>query len=148
MKRILEPEVMDDADEATSYDALVSDRQGRILDECFARSALNLGISEGKILDIGTGTGRIPINIAKLCPKFKIVAVDLSESMLAVAKENSEDEKVSDKIKFEFADAKSLPFPDNHFDLVISHVAMHHIPDPVSVLSEANRVLRGGGDVN
>ena len=46
MKRTLEQEAMDNLEEAVAYDRLVSDKQGDVLDECFALSVLNLGISE------------------------------------------------------------------------------------------------------
>ncbi len=145
MKRILEPESMDSLEEAIPYDALVSDKQGDILDECFALSILNMGVPEGKILDIGTGTGRIPIKIAKKCPQYLITAIDLSNNMLKVANENKRKYGVKDNIEFQYGDAKKMPFDDDYFDIVISHVTFHHIANPVPALKEANRVLKPGG---
>jgi ubiquinone/menaquinone biosynthesis C-methylase UbiE len=147
MKRVLEPEVMDEIEEAEAYDGMVAGRQGELLLQCFAYSALNLGVSSGRLLDIGTGSGRIPINIARLCPDLDITAVDMSESMLSVAQKNSEASGTDNQIEFKVADAKQLPFPDNTFDLVISHVTLHHIPNPLSMLKEVNRVLKPGGGV-
>ena len=145
MKRILEPESMDSLDEALAYDALVSAKQGDILDECFVLSILNMGVPEGKILDVGTGTGRIPIKIAQKCPLFLITAIDLSKNMLKVANENKRHYGVKDYIEFQYGDAKKMPFDDEYFDLVISHASLHHILDPVTVLKEANRVLKTEG---
>jgi ubiquinone/menaquinone biosynthesis C-methylase UbiE len=147
MKRVLEPEVMEEIEEAQAYDGMVADRQGERLHQCFVYSVLNLGLSSGRLLDIGTGSGRIPINIAKLCPNFEITAVDMSENMLAVAQKNSTANGTGNRIEFKVADAKQLPFKDNTFDLVISHVTLHHIPDPLSMLKEVKRVLKPGGGV-
>ena len=147
MKRTLEKEAMDSLEETVAYDRLVSDKQGDILDECFALSVLNLGISEGKILDIGTGTGRIPIKIVNKQSSFQVVGIDLSENMLQVAKENREQIcSHPDHIEFQYADAKNLPYEDDYFDVVMSHVTLHHLEDPLPVLKEANRVLNRGGD--
>lgn len=145
MKRILEPESMDSLEEAIPYDALVSDKQGDILDECFVLSILNMGVTEGKILDIGTGTGRIPIKIAKKCPQYLITAIDLSKNMLKVANENKRRYGLEDYIEFQYGDAKKMFFDDDYFDIVISHVTFHHIANPVPALKEANRVLKPGG---
>jgi ubiquinone/menaquinone biosynthesis C-methylase UbiE len=147
MKRVLEPEVMEEIEEAQAYDGMVADKQGERLHQCFVYSVLNLGLSSGRILDIGTGSGRIPINIARLCQEFDITAIDMSENMLAIAKKNSTANGTDNRIEFKVADAKQLPFQDNTFDMVISHVTLHHIPNPLSMLKEVNRVLKPGGGI-
>lgn len=47
--------------------------------------------------------------------------------------------------RLEYASALSLPFPDNHFDIVFSHGVLHHIPDILSAQAEIHRVLKPGG---
>ena len=133
---------MDSLEEAIPYDALVFDKQGNILDECFALSILNMGVPEGKILDIGTGTGRIPIKIAQKCPQYLITAIDLSNNMLKIANENKRKYGVKDHIEFQYGDAKKVHFDDDYFDIVLSNVTFHHIANPLPALKEANRVLK------
>lgn len=145
MKRILEAEAMDDKDEALAYDALNAYGQGDLLHECFSTSVLNLGIQKGKILDIGTGTGSIPVKIALRNKHLQITGIDLSSSMLDIAREKSIKNGVSHQIEFVRVNANSIPYEDNYFDMVISHVTLHHIPDPVPILKEAFRVLKPEG---
>lgn len=138
IERILEPEVMDTMEDALEYDAMDFTE----VNTSFAERAVELLPPEGIVLDLGTGTARIPILILERNPKLKIIAVDLSENMLKVGKFNVEKNNLSSNIKLEIVDAKKLPYPDNYFDAVISNSLMHHIPDPLPVLKEINRVLK------
>ncbi|AFY55833.1 methylase involved in ubiquinone/menaquinone biosynthesis [Rivularia sp. PCC 7116] len=69
---------------------------------------------EAKILDIGCGTGRHSIELAKR--GYKVIGIDLSESMLRRAKQKAGEEDV--EVKFEKHDARKIPYLDQ-FDLVI-----------------------------
>lgn len=138
IERILEPEVMDTMEDALEYDAMDFTE----VNTSFAERAVELLPAEGLILDLGTGSARIPILILQRNPKLKIIAVDLSENMLKVGKLNVEKYNYSSNIKLEIVDAKKLPYPDNYFDAVISNSLLHHIPDPLPVLKEINRVSK------
>lgn len=143
MGRVLEREVMDGEDEAAEYDEL--DRLwGDVVFQGFAESAAHMGVRRGRVLDVGTGTGRLAIRLARLNPDFDIEAVDLSEKMLAFAREHAAREGVAN-IRFSRGDAKALPYPDGSFDLVICHQFLHHFTDPVVPLKEMNRVARPEG---
>ncbi len=138
IERILEPEVMDTMEDALEYDAMDFTE----VNTSFAERAIELLPAEGLVLDLGTGSARIPILILQRNPKLKIVAVDLSENMLKVGKLNVDAFNYSSNIKLEIVDAKKLPYPDKHFDAVISNSLLHHIPDPLPVLKEINRVSK------
>lgn len=144
MERILELEIMADKDEAEAYDKLVSAPQGDILDTCFALSVLDAAPAQGVILDLGVGTARIPINIRRFSDRHAIWALDISQSMLEIAAGNIENEEAPD-INCIRADMKRLPFPDASVDMVISHVAMHHLPEPTHMLKETARILKPEG---
>ncbi len=144
MERILEPEIMADKGEAEAYDQLVSDPQGEMLDTCFALSVLDAAPAHGVILDLGVGTARIPINIRRFSDRHTICALDISQSMLEIAAKNIETGEALD-IHCVRADMKRLPFPDASVDMVVSHVAMHHLPEPTRMLKEAARVLKHEG---
>jgi ubiquinone/menaquinone biosynthesis C-methylase UbiE len=112
----------------------------------FVNKVLRKGIKSGRVLDIGTGSGRLAIELARAKNySFEIVAVDISENMILKAKENARDAGVADKIKFMVATAASLPFADNSFDIVISYASLHHWFNPVSVLNEVARVKGENG---
>ncbi|MEX0702881.1 MAG: class I SAM-dependent methyltransferase [Planctomycetales bacterium] len=159
LPRILEPEVMDTAEEARDYDAM----DHAAVNRAFAADFLSLlqgsplaarlaGAGDPlRILDVGTGTALIPIEI---CRTFRldgatlpvrITAIDLAGEMLKLAERNVRDAGLADRVQLEPADAKRLPYGDGSFDAVISNSIVHHIPEPVDVLREMRRVLRPGG---
>lgn len=138
LPRILEPEVMDTIEDALEYDAM----DFTDVNNAFAERAVELLPPEGIIIDLGTGTARIPILITELNPRLKIIATDLSKNMLEVGKKNVSKSKFKDNIVLLPVDAKHLPYPDHFFDGVISNSLIHHIPDPLQVFKEINRVAK------
>jgi ubiquinone/menaquinone biosynthesis C-methylase UbiE len=141
MERILEPEVMDTEAEALEYDAM----DFLAINTLFAQRAVELGSRIAQVLDLGTGTARIPILIAQARPEWQIMAIDLAESMLAIARENVVRAKLETQIQLQFMDAKQLPYPSSSFDGVISNSLIHHLPDPLPFFQELKRVLKPQG---
>jgi ubiquinone/menaquinone biosynthesis C-methylase UbiE len=143
MQRVTEPEVMDSPQEAIEYDAMdFSD-----VNTAFAERAIELGPSQGLILDAGTGTAQIPILMCQRCPQWQIIGIDLAQSMLNVGQKNIEYSGLQDHIKLELVDAKQLPYPDACFDMVVSNSLVHHLPDPLPFLLELKRVLKPNGAI-
>lgn len=141
MQRILEPEVMDTWEEAAEYDAMDFTE----VNTAFAQRAVELGATSARILDVGTGTARIPIAIAQMRPSWQITAIDLSKNMLLIGARNVEAAKLQAKIKLELADAKKMPYENEYFDMVISNSIVHHLPDPLPFFQEIKRVLKPNG---
>ncbi len=114
----------------------------------FVWKILRQGIRSGKVLDIGTGSGRLAIELASArgC-SFDITGLDVSENMLKRARENAAKAGVADKISFVLGNADALPFPDRSFDLVVSYASLHHWFQPVQVFSESYRVAGQRGKV-
>ncbi len=100
--------------------------------------------SDGLLLDLGTGPGYLPIEIAKRAPQVRVVGVDASGELVRIARANAEREDVSDRVRFERCDANSLFFEDDSFDLVISTGSLHAWKNPVLVIDECFRVLKPG----
>ena len=142
MRRTLEPEVMDTLEEALEYDAM----DHRAPNEAFVERLVALG-ARGRMLDIGTGPGHVPLLVCERIRDAQVVAVDLAETMLerARAKVAAASPEVRGRIELRRADAKALPFPAGSFDVVFSNTILHHIPEPIDLLREARRVLRPGG---
>lgn len=142
MHRILEPEVMDTWEEAIEYDSMDFTQINR----AFAESVIELAPpAPATILDAGTGTARIPIFIAQMRPNWQLTCIDLSENMLKIGAENIKKAGLQSQINLQLVDAKKTPYPDAHFDLVISNSIVHHLSDPLPFFSEIKRLLKPSG---
>ncbi len=141
LERVLEPEVMDTAEEARDYDAM----DHAAVNTRFCEDLLALGPLPPKVLDVGTGTARIPIELATAAKDVTIIAIDLAHHMLDLGRENARNAHVDDRVILEKVDAKSLPYADGAFDAVISNSIVHHIPEPARALAEMWRVTKRGG---
>ena len=162
LPRVLESEVMDTPEEARDYDSMDHSAVNRV----FASDVLSVWDTEIPILDVGTGTAQIPIELRRQCRELgppwgpllwdsiHIVAIDLADHMLALARANVEKAGLSElmdggrvglvpRIKVEKADAKRLPYPEHHFGAVISNAMIHHVPDPFDCFAEMHRVCGG-----
>jgi len=101
-------------------------------------------INQGKILDIGTGSGNLPIEIAKRAPNLKIIGIDISKVLIKIARKMAKRENVENTVKFEVKSAYNLKFEDSRFDLVISLGVVHHLKYPLRAFNEIYRVLKPG----
>ena len=111
----------------------------KIADEIFSE------IESGKILDIGTGPGYLPIEIAKRRPMIRIDGIDLSKRMIEVARINARDAGVLSQINFEPGNANKLRFGDNLYDMVVSTGVFHSWKNPIRAIDEIHRVLKPEG---
>jgi ubiquinone/menaquinone biosynthesis C-methylase UbiE len=143
IERQLEPEYMDSHDEARAYDAM----DHGTVNATFAEDLLATGDTDGMVLDVGTGTALIPIEICNRHPSLRIVAADAATTMLDLGRMNVAAAGHEQRIRLCQVDAKSLPFNDGEFDCVISNSLMHHLPDPAVAARELVRVLKPGGRV-
>ncbi|HEY9600943.1 MAG TPA: class I SAM-dependent methyltransferase [Allocoleopsis sp.] len=143
MERVIEPEVMDSLQEAIEYDAM----DFTDVNTDFAERAVELGPLEGLILDAGTGPARIPIFLCQRRPQWRVIGIDLAQSMLDVGLKNIKDAGLQQQIELELVDAKRLPYPDARFDMVVSNSLIHHLPNPLPFLRELKRVLKPNGAI-
>jgi ubiquinone/menaquinone biosynthesis C-methylase UbiE len=106
------------------------------------------GLHEGaRVLDVGTGPGRVPLEIARACPGLRVEGLDLSTEMVSQARRNAVDAGLDDRVLFTVGDVADLPYADATFDLVVSTMSQHHWADAGAGLRELRRVLRPGGQV-
>ncbi len=112
--------------------------------ELVAEDVARYGAAE-RILDIGTGPGRLLLTLRQPFPHAALVGVDISPSMLAQARRNIEQHGRTTGIEVGAASADGLPFAGGTFDRVISTGSLHHWKAPLAGLAEAHRVLRDGG---
>lgn len=141
LERVLEPEVMDTAKEADDYDAMDHSEVNRQ----FVVDLLEIGLPGPDILDLGTATALIPIELCRQYEECRIMAADLSTHMLDLARYNIEIASLIERIQLDLSDAKNMLYADNMFHAVISNSLIHHIADPLGVMREVLRVTAAGG---
>jgi ubiquinone/menaquinone biosynthesis C-methylase UbiE len=101
-------------------------------------------MGNGTVLDLGSGTGYLSMEIAKRSPSLRVYGIDLSRRMVKIARRHA---KGVDNARFVFGNAANLPFKDNSIDLVVSTGASHHWKTPRMVFDECYRVLKTGKEV-
>jgi ubiquinone/menaquinone biosynthesis C-methylase UbiE len=101
-------------------------------------------------LDLGTGTGSLALAAAERWPSARIVALDASEAMLAVARSRVVADGDADPSRFEWlsSDAAAIPLDDAAVDTIASSFMLQLATDRPAVLREALRVLRPGGNLS
>jgi ubiquinone/menaquinone biosynthesis C-methylase UbiE len=132
---------MDSAEEARDYDAMDHSAVNRV----FVADFLAVWNGVVPILDLGTGTAQIPIELCRQDTRAVVTAIDAAAHMLALAQRNVLAAGLHERVRLERADAKRLPYADGAFAAIISNSIIHHIPEPITVLAEMVRVLAPGG---
>jgi ubiquinone/menaquinone biosynthesis C-methylase UbiE len=95
-------------------------------------------VSEPKrALDLGTGTGAVALLVAERFPQAEVVGADLSPRMLIEARRKTPPE-LTDRVRFDEADAERLPYADGWFDLVT-------LANMIPFFNELDRVVAPGG---
>lgn len=111
----------------------------------FRREARNVGqhLRTGcNVLEVAPGPGFFAIELAKL-GDFRITGLDISQTLVEIAKENARNEGVN--IDFFLGNAAAMPFADKSFDIAYCSAAFKNFSEPVKALDEMHRVLRPGG---
>jgi len=107
-------------------------------------------------LDMGCGRGAVLFMVAGLLPRGKTVGVDIwkssdqSGNALATTEHNARLEGVADRVELHTGDMRKLPFADNSFDIILSSLAIHNIPEKAGrdkAIDEAIRVVKSGGRI-
>ncbi|MDI6783066.1 MAG: peptide chain release factor N(5)-glutamine methyltransferase [bacterium] len=133
-------------------EVLIPRPETEILVETTLQIISNLAKQKLRILDIGTGSGNIAISLAKQLELAEVVALDISEQAIAVAKQNAILHQVNDRIRFiKSALFDNISETENRFEIIVSNPP--YIPEPeFEQLSldireyEPHQALTGGND--
>jgi ubiquinone/menaquinone biosynthesis C-methylase UbiE len=98
-------------------------------------------IHSGTVLDLGSGTGYLSIEIAKKVPDVQVYGIDLSGQMVKIARRHA---KGVGNARFHLGNVAELPFEDDSVDFIVSTGALHHWKRPTRVFDECYRVLEIG----
>lgn len=99
-------------------------------------------LAEGRILEVGVGTGR---NLQYYSPGATVTGIDFSPRMLEKARAKARQLGISADLRL--MDAQAMEFPDASFDAVVATCVFCSVPDPVKGLREVRRVCRPGGKI-
>jgi SAM-dependent methyltransferase len=94
-----------------------------------------------RALDLACGPGIVTAELAAAAGE--VVALDLTPEMLAKARERCSKANLRN-VTFQEGSATKLPFPESHFDIVVTRAAIHHFQEPGRILDEARRVMKKG----
>lgn len=97
------------------------------------------------VLDMATGTGEVAIEIYKRIPEVRVIALDFSPSMLAIAQKKVRSRGLGDRIRLSLGDARCLPLKNSSFDLLTIAFGIRNIEQCALALAEFRRVLKPGG---
>lgn len=109
-----------------------------------ALGALLAAAPIGRLLDVGTGTGRMAELLEPLAES--VAALDNSPEMLRLARARLQ-HLAPGRVELVQGDFAALPFADASFDTVLFHQVLHYAQAPETVLAEAARVTRAGGRI-
>ena len=144
MDRILEPEIMDGEAEAAAYArADFSDSNQAYVADVVKSFPAHLA----QVVDLGCGPGDIDIRLSRAAPASRIVGVDGSRAMLAIAHQALRSAGLEEKVSFLAQRLPGVALPDGSFDLVLSKDMLHHLPDPQVLWREVRRLGRPGAAV-
>ena len=117
-------------------------REGTLKRGVLAHAAIQPG---DDVLDVGCGTGTLVVAAARREPLAQFTGLDADPSVLARARQKAAATRFD--IAFDEGRADALPYADGSFDVVLSTLFFHHLPDAVkhATAAELARVLRPGG---
>jgi ubiquinone/menaquinone biosynthesis C-methylase UbiE len=99
-----------------------------------------------KILDLGTGSGYLAFEIAKLNPQCNTIGLDIVEKTITRNNSIVKDNDLKN-LKFTYYDGEIFPYDTDFFDIIVCRYALHHFPQIEMCFSELSRVLKTNGQL-
>ncbi|GAB2617633.1 27-O-demethylrifamycin SV methyltransferase [Streptomyces capparidis] len=124
-----------------SADGPVAEATERMTEQMIRRLDAEAGHT---VLDIGCGTGKPAVRLAR-ATGADVTGITVSRRQLDLSNARAQAEGLAGRVRFVYADAMDLPYPDASFDRAWALESMLHMPDRGRVLKETARVLRPGG---
>lgn len=147
MKRIPEPELMDEPEQAQAYAEADFSEPNELFLACFRE--LHPGpLGAASVLDLGCGPADILVRFAWAYPEARLHGVDGSEAMLAFGRRALErHSQLSDRVALSCETLPSDRLPASAYDVVISNSLLHHLWDPQVLWTTVRQCGRPGADI-
>jgi ubiquinone/menaquinone biosynthesis C-methylase UbiE len=144
MERILEPEIMNDEQQALAYaKADFSTSNQWYVDHLLADYPDKIG----NVIDIGCGPGDVMLRLAAARPAARITAIDGSNAMIELARKAVRSAGLLERVTALQGYVPGLRLEEHSFDAILSKDLLHHLPDPMVLWSEARRLGRPGAAI-
>lgn len=144
MKRVLEPEVMDDPEQVLAYaQADFEEENQGFVDQFFT---LYPDLQNPHIVDLGCGPGDIPLRVARRHPTCSVTGIDASQPMITYAEQAVKKAGFHDRVQFlcqRFQDVNLSP----PADAMISNSLVHHVPNPLRFWYCLKTLLKPGSPI-
>ncbi len=134
----------DDGSDAAQYDRNAARRFDKVYRNVVQQLIDDYAVTSGRALDIGCGPGQMSLLLAEMTD-LSVTGLDIEPEAIDIARRHAQEAGLAERCRFMCADAHSLPFPDNTFDLVVSRGTLSFLRDHVLAMREVYRVLRPGG---
>jgi ubiquinone/menaquinone biosynthesis C-methylase UbiE len=143
MKRVLEPELMDDERQAIAYAKADFSASNQFFVDSLIRDFPGLA----RALDIGCGPGDVGIRLARAAPGLHVTAIDGSASMITLARDAVKAAGLEGRVALRQGFVPGVSLESTGFDAVLSKDLLHHLPDPAVLWEEIKRLGRPGAVV-
>lgn len=144
MDRVLEPEIMDDPEQARIYAAADFSEENALFVDQFLLCAGEL--DDAHIVDLGCGPADIPIRLAKRCDTVRVTGIDASPPMIAIARQAVERAGLNERIQLCCQRFQDVVLPEPA-DGVISNSLVHHVRNPLQFWYAVKRMAKPGSPV-
>lgn len=145
LERLLPLQTLDAIGEAWDSNEMDhADPNRAFVGDLLAEAELAGGLA-GEMLEVGTGTALVCIELCQRCTDCRVMAVDASIERLEIARYNVEIAGLIDRIQLDHVDPEQLPHDSDRFAAVISQCSLHRFTRPPAVVEEAVRVASAGG---
>lgn len=144
MARVLEPELMDDPDQAAAYARANFEAENQGFVDRFREYFPD--VVDGHVLDLGCGPADIPLRMIRALPACRVTAIDASEAMMALAREAVTAAGLGAQISLRCERVQTLALPEPA-DALISNSLVHHLPNPLQFWQAVRRLVKPGGAV-
>ena len=143
MDRVLEPEVMDDPEQARVYARADFEEENQGFVDKFLEFYPEL--TEGQVIDLGCGPADIPIRLARALPSIRITAVDASRPMIDIGVSAVQAAGLTDRITLRCDRFQTSALPPA--EAMISNSLLHHVPNPLQFWYAIKKMVKPGGAV-
>jgi ubiquinone/menaquinone biosynthesis C-methylase UbiE len=145
MKRIPEPDLMDDAEQARAY----AETDFSEPHEAFVKhfSSRFPGFLSGSVLDLGCGTADVIIRFARIYPEVNITGVDGAQAMLDIGFQDVRRTGFEHRIKLLKCRIPDAGLSKEKFDAVISNSILHHLSDPLILWRTVRQCAKAGAPI-